>query len=67
MPGNEIDNLERGNGELGAGPKDGGGAGLVEELVVLGRDDAPADDQDVGPALLLQAGHQLRHLHIRLQ
>ena len=63
VSGNQVDDLQRGSGQLGAGPKDGGGAGAVEELVVLGRDDPAADDEDVGAALLTQAGHQLRHLN----
>src|SRR5580692_6629966 len=43
----EAEDLGRRAGDVGAGAVDGGDAGLLQELVVLGRDDSTADDQHV--------------------
>ncbi len=47
-------------GDVGAGVVDGGGAGVRQEVVILGRDDAAADDEDVAGALLLGCCGQMR-------
>ena len=35
MSGDQVDDLERGHRQLRAGPEDGTGAGLIEEIVIL--------------------------------
>ena len=45
-------------GDDGAGPKDTGGAMLIEEGVVLRRDDAAGDDHDILAAALFELLHQ---------
>src|SRR3546814_6059235 len=50
-----------GVGDVGAGAVDGGDASLHEHVVVLRRDNAAADHDDVVGALALQSLGELRH------
>ena len=40
-------------GDVGAGSIDGADPGFLQEIVILGRDDAATDDEDVARALAL--------------
>src|SRR6185503_3619458 len=53
--------LLRAIGDRGAGTEDAADTGLLEECVVLRRDDAADEDHDVAGALLAQLGDQRRH------
>merc|ERR1712115_90840 len=55
----QIDDLQSRERQFGAGTEYGANPGLVEEVVVLGRDDSATDNQDVRPAQLGETGHQV--------
>ena len=49
----QREDLGGGFGDVGAGAVDRADAGFFEEIVILGRDDAATDDEDVARALAL--------------
>src|SRR5438477_131510 len=57
----ELRDLAGGEGYVGAGTVDRGDAGAHQELVILRRDDAAADHEDVVAAFLAQCLQERRH------
>ena len=56
----DLHHLDGGLCDAGSGAEDGGDAGLVVEVVVLGGDDTAGDDHDVLTTKLLQLFDELR-------
>ena len=56
----DLHHLDGGLGNAGARTEDGGDAGLIEEVVILGGDDTAGDDHDVLTTKLLQLFDELR-------
>src|SRR6516165_9078264 len=59
MTAQQPEYLRGGGGDVRPGPEDGGHAGVVQGLVVLGRHDAADHDDDVVATLLAQLRQQL--------
>src|SRR5690606_19453444 len=55
----QIEDFRRRLGDIAARPEDGGNTRIIERLIVLRRDNAAADNQNVLGALLFQLGDNL--------